>query len=54
MTSSGGNKAVPWRVKALSDKTLIFILVKEIMLYTGKSPLEATLILWGTETAPYQ
>ena len=27
------------------DKILILILVKEIMLYTGKSPLEAPLIL---------
>ena len=31
---------------------LIFILVKEIMLYTGKSPFEAPLILWDTETVP--
>ena len=28
-----------------SDKILIFILVKEIVLYTGKSPLEAPLSL---------
>ena len=35
-------------------KILIFNLVKEIVLYTGKSPLEAPLILWDTETVPYQ
>ena len=33
---------------------VIFIFVKEIVLYTGKSPLEAPLILWDTETVPYQ
>ena len=32
------------------DKILIFILVNEIVLYTGKSPL----ILWDTETVPNQ
>ena len=36
------------------DKILIFILLKENMLYTGESPLEAPLILWDTETVPYQ
>ena len=38
----------------ISEKILIFILVKEIVLYTGKSPLEAPLSLWDTETVPYQ
>ena len=33
---------------------LIFILVREIVLYTGKSPLEAPLILRYAETVPYQ
>ena len=28
--------------------------MKEIVLYTGNSPLEAPLILWNIETAPYQ
>ena len=28
--------------------------MKEIVLYTGKSPLEAPLILLDTETVPYQ
>ena len=36
---------VPSRVYVLSDKTFIFIFVKEIVLYTGISPLEAPLIL---------
>ena len=36
------------------DKILIFILVKDIVLYTGKSPFEAPLILRDTETVPYQ
>ena len=36
---------VPWRDKVFSDKILIFILAKEIVLYTGKSPLEAPLSL---------
>ena len=38
--------AITWfrRVQVLSGKILIFILVKEIVLYTGKSPLEATVI----------
>ena len=36
---------VPWRDLVFSDKILIFILVKEIVLYTGKSPLEAPLSL---------
>ena len=30
-------------LKVLSDKILIFILVKEMVWYTGKSPLEALL-----------
>ena len=34
-------------------KILIFILVNEIGLYTGKSPLDAPSILWNTETVPY-
>ena len=38
----------------LSYKILIFILVKEIVLYTSKSPLEAPLIVRDTETDPYQ
>ena len=33
---------------------MIFILVKEIVLYTGNSPLEAPLILRDIETVPYQ
>ena len=33
---------------------MIRILVKEIVLYTGNSPLEAPLIWWDTETVPYQ
>ena len=33
---------------------LTFILVKEIVMYTGKSPLEILKILWDTETVPYQ
>ena len=28
--------------------------MKEIVLYTDKSPLEAPLSLWDTETVPYQ
>ena len=35
-------------------KILIFILVNEIVLYTGKSPLEAPLNLRDTETVPDQ
>ena len=27
---------------------------EEIVLYTGKSPLEAPFILWDIETVPYQ
>ena len=42
---TGGNKVFPCRDKVLSDKILIIILVKEIVLYTGKSPLETPLIL---------
>ena len=37
-----------------SDEILIFILVKTIVFYTGKSPLEASLILLVIETIPYQ
>ena len=39
--------AIKWSHEWFSyfDKILMFILVKEIMLYTGKSPLEAPLIL---------
>ena len=33
----------------MSDKILIFIFVKIILFYTGKSPLEAPLIQWNTE-----
>ena len=36
---------VPLRDYVFSDNVLIFVLAKEIMLYTGKSPLEAPLIL---------
>ena len=36
------------------DKILIFIWVNEIVLYAGKSPLEAPLILWDTETVLFQ
>ena len=32
---------------------MIFILVKEIVLHTGKSPLDAPFIMWDTETLPY-
>ena len=49
-----GNKIVPWRDQVIYDKILIFILVKEIVLYTDKSPLEAPLILWEIETVPCQ
>ena len=49
-----GNKVAPYRVKVFYDKILIFILVNEIVLHTGKSPLEPQLILWDTETVPYQ
>ena len=45
---------VPWKVKVFSDKILIFIWVKETVLYTGKSPLVAPLIQWDTEAVPYQ
>ena len=41
-------------IRVNSDKILIFVLVKEIVLYTGKSPLETPLILRDTETVPYQ
>ena len=45
MTSLQG--AIKWSHEGIrfSDKILIFILVKEIVLYTGKSPLEAPLSL---------
>ena len=36
---------VPLRDKVFYDKILIFILVNEIVLYTGKSPLEAPIFL---------
>ena len=49
-----GNEVVSWRDYVIYDKILIFILVKEIVLYTGYSPLEAPLNLWDIETAPYQ
>ena len=49
-----GNKVAPWRDLVFYDKILIFILVIEIVIYTGKSPLEAPIILWATETVPYQ
>ena len=44
-----GNKVVPWKDWVFSDIILISIsiLVEEIVLYTGKSPLKAPLILWG-------
>ena len=45
---------VPLRDYVFSYKILIFILVKEIVLYTGKSAFEAPLILRDTETVPYQ
>ena len=35
---------VPLRVYVLSDKIMIFILVKKIICYTGKSPLGAPLV----------
>ena len=40
-----GHKVVPRRDKVIYDKILIFILVKEIVLYTDNSPLEAPLNL---------
>ena len=47
MTSLQG--AIKWSYEGCGpmkgDKILIFILVKEIELYTGKSPFEAPLIL---------
>ena len=46
--------AVANKVIQFSNEILIFILVKEIVLYTGKSRLEAPLILWDSETVPYQ
>ena len=49
-----GNKVAQWRDLVFYDKILIFILVIEIVIYTGKSPLEAPIILWATETVPYQ
>ena len=54
MTSLQG--AIKWSHEGFSyfDKILIFISVKEIVSYTGKSPLEAPLILLDTETVPYQ
>ena len=45
MTSLKGTKVVPWRDKVIYDKILIFISAKEIVLYTGTSPLETPLIL---------
>ena len=36
------------------DKILIIILVKQIVLHTINSLLEALLILWDIETVPYQ
>ena len=41
-------------VKVFFDKILIFISVKEIVLYTVKSPLQDPLIQWDTEGVPYQ
>ena len=35
---------VPKRVSVFSDKLLIVMLVKEILFYSGKSPLEASSI----------
>ena len=49
-----GNKVVPWRDSVIYDKILIIILVKEIVMYTGNSPLEAPLILCDIENVPYQ
>ena len=49
-----GNKVVQWRDKVIYDKILIFVLVKEIVLYTGNSPLETPLILWDIGTVPYK
>ena len=46
MTSLQGQYSGPMKgLGFFYDKILIFILVKEIVLYTGKSPLEAPLIL---------
>ena len=47
-------KVIPWRDYVIYYKMMIFILMKEIVLYTGNSPLEAPLNLWDIETAPYQ
>ena len=41
-------------LRFVSDKILIYILVKENVLYTGKSPHEVPLIQRDTENAPYQ
>ena len=40
-----GHKNGPMKGLGIFDKILIFILVKEIVLYKGKSSLEAQLIL---------
>ena len=54
MTSLQG--AIKWshEGEVFADKILIFILVKETVLYTGKSPIESPLILWDTKTVSYQ
>ena len=49
-----GIEVVPWRDQVIYDKILIYILVKENVLYTGNSPLEAPLNLWAIEIASYQ
>ena len=52
--ADGSVRMAQWRDLVFYDKILIFILVIEIVIYTGKSPLEAPIILWATETVPYQ
>ena len=54
MASLQVQKSGPMKGLGNNDKILIYILVKEIVLYTGKPPLEAPLILCDTETVPYQ
>ena len=55
MTSHTG--AINWPHKGIRSfikKILIFILVKEIVLYTRNSQLEAPLVMWDIKTVPYQ
>ena len=47
-----GNKVDPSGDYIFSDKVLIFISVKEMVLYTGKSPHVAPLFFGDIETVP--